>query len=341
VILCEPKDGIAFISLAWAGMAGCVSGMNREGVSVTVNGAPSRLPKEVATPTCLVAREILQRAHNLAEATDIIRRRQVFVSALFLVGSRKDGRFAVIEKTPERMAVREADGPAYIVCANHYLTPDLERDPLNLEFKRVDTSVSRYERMQQLLQGVAGVLDPAQCATLLRDRRLPNGQFPGNGHRGSLNPLIATHAVIMDLTAGILWAAAPPHQLGRFVAFDINELDKVSPQPAIPEDPMLASGEYRRYRAAQTQLNDGWQALKRGGYAQAAECARQAEKDNPGYYRNSWLLAESLFSLGQVPAAARACRSALDGSPALGGERRRLEELARAISGRGAETTNP
>jgi hypothetical protein len=142
VILCEPKDGIAFLSLAWAGMAGCVSGMNREGVSVAVNGAPSRLPKEVATPTCLVAREILQRAHNLAEATDIIRRRQVFVSALFLVGSRKDGRFAVIEKTPERMAVREPAGQAYIVCANHYLTPDLERDPINQEFRRVDTSAS-------------------------------------------------------------------------------------------------------------------------------------------------------------------------------------------------------
>lgn len=74
----------------------------------------------------------------------------------------------------------------------------------------MDTSVSRYERMKQLLQGAAGVLDPAQCAALLRDRRLPNGQFPGNGHRSSLNPLIAPHAVVMNLTAGIVWAAAPP-----------------------------------------------------------------------------------------------------------------------------------
>jgi tetratricopeptide (TPR) repeat protein len=81
--------------------------------------------------------------------------------------------------------------------------------------------------------------------------------------------------------------------------------------------------------------------LNAGGYAQAAECARQAERDNPGYYRNSWLLAESLFSLGQVKAAAQACRRALDGNPALGGERQRLEKLAREISGRGAETTSP
>ena len=38
LIFCEPTNGIAFVSLAWAGMAGCVSGLNREGVSITVNG---------------------------------------------------------------------------------------------------------------------------------------------------------------------------------------------------------------------------------------------------------------------------------------------------------------
>ena len=70
VIICEPTNGIPFISLAWAGMAGCVSGMNREGVSIIVNGAPSHLPADSATPTCLVAREVLEHAHNLAEATD-------------------------------------------------------------------------------------------------------------------------------------------------------------------------------------------------------------------------------------------------------------------------------
>jgi tetratricopeptide (TPR) repeat protein len=327
VTICEPKDGIAFISLAWAGMAGCVSGMNREGVSVTVNGAPSRLPKDVGTPTCLVAREILQRAHNLAEATDIIRRRQVFVSALFLVGSQKDGRFDVIEKTPERLAVRQADGQPYIVCANHYLTPDFEGDPVNQEFKRVDTSVSRYERMQQLLQGAVGVLDPARCAAVLRDRRLPGGQFAGNGHRSSLNPLIATHSVIMDLTGGIFWAAAPPHQLGKFVAFDIDDPEKLLPEKAVAADSMQAGGGYELYLAAKAKLGDGLQALKQGDLDRAMDCAHQAEERNPGFYANSWLLAEGLFRQGKYPEAAQACRKALAGKPALAGERRRIQLL--------------
>ena len=340
VVICEPKDGLAFISLAWAGMAGCVSGMNRDGVSISVNGAPSRLPKEAATPTCLVAREVLQHARNLAEATEIIRRRKVFVSALFLVGSRQDGRFVVIEKTPERLAVREPAESSRIVCANHFLTPELEGDALNQEFRRGDTSVPRYERMKQLLEPEAGALGPSQCATVLRDRRLVDGQFRGNGHRSSLNPLIATHAVIMDLTSGIFWAASPPHQLGRFVAFDLNDPEKTFPEKLIPADPLLANGEYGRWLKAKALLSDGQAALKTRDFARAAACAREAETLNPGFYRNSWLLAESLSRLGRGQEALRACRRALDGQPALGAERQKLEALARAL-GANTELSQP
>jgi isopenicillin-N N-acyltransferase like protein len=334
VVICEPSAGIPFISLSWAGMVGCVSGMNREGLSITVNGAPSHLPNDIATPTCLVAREVLQHARNLQQATDIIRRRQVFVSALFLVGSRKDGRFIVVEKTPERMAVREADGQSYLVCANHYLTSELKDDPLNLQFQRLDTSVSRFDRMKELLESSAGKLDAAQTAALLRDRRLPGGGFPGNGHRGSLNPLIATHAVIMDLTDGIYWAAAPPHQLGRFVAFDVQDPERALPERMVAEDPMLASGEYQRFLAARAELSEGWQAVRKGNYALAADCARQAETNNPGFYRNAWLLAEGLAGQGQAKPAAAACNEALEGKPALAGERQKIEKLAAEIAKR-------
>src|SRR5437588_2837079 len=53
----EPEHGIPFISLSWAGMAGVVSGMNRAGVSVTLNGAPSSLPGQTATPVAIVVRD--------------------------------------------------------------------------------------------------------------------------------------------------------------------------------------------------------------------------------------------------------------------------------------------
>ncbi len=328
LIICEPTNGIPFISLAWAGMAGCVSGMNREGVSITVNGAPSHLPADSATPTCLVAREVLEHAHNLAEATEIIRKRQVFVSAMFLVGSRADGKFIVVEKTPEKTAVREPETNAdSLVCANHYLTPELKDDPINDTYKRADTSLSRFDRMTELLRAETNRLDAAACAAILRDRRLPGGQFAGDGHRGSLNPLIATHSVVMDLTAGIFWAATPPHQLGKYVAFDLNAPEKLLPEAVLPEDSFLSDGGFKNYLAAKNDLSDGRQALKKGDLEAAMVSAKAAEKNNPGFYQNSWLLADVLFRQGKFPEAAAAYRQALDGKPALGGERKRIERL--------------
>ena len=328
VIIAEPKNGIPFISLAWAGMAGCVSGMNREGISIIVNGAPSHLPADAATPTCLVAREVLEHARNLAEATAIIRKRQVFVSAMFLVGSRADGKFIVVEKTPAKTAVREPEPNAdSLVCANHYLSAELKDDPINDTYKRADTSLARFDRMTELLRDATNRLDAAACAAILRDRRLPGGRMAGNGHRGSLNPLIATHSVVMDLTAGIFWAATPPHQLGKFVAFDLNAPEKLLPDQTLPADPILDDGEYQRYLAAKNDLRDGWHALKKGSLDAALAAAQAAEKDNPGFYQNSWLRGEVLFRQGRRAAAAEACQRALDGQPALGAERRKIENL--------------
>lgn len=334
VIFCEPDEGIPFISLAWAGMVGCVSGLNRAGVSITVNGAPSTLPSEAATPTCLVAREVLQHAHNLAEAVEIIRRRQVFVSAMFLVGSRTDGRFIVVEKMPEQMAVLEPEsGATFLACANHYLTPELRDTALNETYKRSDTSVSRFERITELLRGEKTRLGAARCAALLRDRLLPGGQNAGNGHRGSLNPLIATHAVVIDLTAGIFWAARPPHQLGDFVAFDVAAPEKSTPEQTLPADPMLTDGGYGRYLAAKDNLEAGNGALKRGDLHAAESSALAAEAMNPGDYQNAWLLAQVLARQRKFPEAAAACHRALAGRPALGEERAKIAGLLKRCTG--------
>jgi len=67
--------------------------------------------------------------------------------------------------------------------------------------------------------------------------------------------------------------------------------------------------------------------LKQGDLAAAIHCEQVAEKNNPGFYQNSWLLAEVLFRQGKYPEAAAACRQALDGRPALGGERRQIKQL--------------
>src|SRR6185369_5432839 len=178
VIMCEPDGGIPFISLAWASMAGVVSGMNRAGISVTINGAPSSLPGETATPVAMVARDVLQKAHNLDEALKIVREARVFVSTLWLIGSRADGKFVVIERTPDATNVRQPEGDS-IVCANHFQTQGMKDDARNVGYLEEATSTPRYNRMAELLQREEGKINPTRAVEMLRDRKLPGDKFVG------------------------------------------------------------------------------------------------------------------------------------------------------------------
>jgi hypothetical protein len=328
VELCEPDGKIPFISLSWAGMAGVVSGMNRAGISVTVNGAPSSLPKETATPVAIVAREIMENAHNLDEALKILRDAKVFVSTIWLVGSRADGKFVVVEKTPATTNVREPDGDT-IVCPNHFETSGLKDSARNTNYMAEATSVSREERMNELLKENDGAIDPALAVNFLRDRKLPGGISAGNGNRDSLNALIATHATVMDLSSNIFWAASPPNQLGKFVAFDVNNFTNELPDKTVPADEMLSSGEYEKARESQKCLSDGQRALKKKDADAVLNFAEKAESLNPGFYQNATLRGRALLALNRQKDAAQAFETALAEHPAFLKEKQELESLLR------------
>lgn len=328
VILCEPDGGIPFVSVAWAGMAGVVSGMNRAGVSVTINGAPSELPGDTATPVAMVARDVLQKAHDLKEALAIVRSAKVFVSTHWLIGSRADGKFIVVEKSPEATNIREPEGNT-LVCANHFQTPGLKDSERNRRYELEATSLSRDQRMTELLRESRGRITPPRAAEMLRDRKLPGGDFPGNGHRATINPLIATHSTIMDLTAGIFWAASPPNQLGKFVAFDVNDFDREMPELTVSADPMLASGEYERARQAQKKLTEGQRAMKTGNAATALASAEEAAKLNPGFYQTALLRARALKAQHRDADAAAAFSEALAEHPAFLVERQECDAAQR------------
>jgi hypothetical protein len=328
VEMCEPDGGIPFISVSWAGMAGVVSGMNRAGVSVTVNGAPSALPSEIGTPVAMVARDILQHAHNLDESLKIMRDAKVFVSTIWLVGSRADGKFVVVEKTPAVMNVREPAGDS-IVCPNHFESAGLKATARNTNYMAEATSVSREARLQELLRQFHGGISATQTVDFLRDRKLPGGIFAGDGHRGSLNAFIATHATVMDLTAGIFWAASPPNQLGKFVAFDVNDFSHELPELTIPADETIASGEYDRARQSQKLLVEGRRALKNQDAQAGLDFAKKAEALNPGFYQNAALEGRALLALGRRDEAATAFATALKEQPAFLKEKKELEEWLR------------
>jgi hypothetical protein len=90
--------------------------------------------------------------------------------------------------------------------------------------------------------------------SVLRDKRGLGGVELPLGHRSAIDALIATHSVVMDLTARELWVSEGPHAAGRYVRFDLASLlDRAATPPSpdplvtIAADEVLRDGRYQHW----------------------------------------------------------------------------------------------
>ncbi|MEI8259340.1 MAG: C45 family peptidase, partial [Deltaproteobacteria bacterium] len=101
VVLYHPRGGIPFASVAWPGLTGVVTGMNRAGIFVAVHGgrAGSATTRGVPVPTTV--RTVLEHAHTLDEAIAIVRADTAMVSHILFVVDGDRGQGVVIERAPD------------------------------------------------------------------------------------------------------------------------------------------------------------------------------------------------------------------------------------------------
>jgi len=337
VIHVKPSEGLSFLSVAWPGLIGVVSGINEARIAISVNAAQSKDVRRVGTPVSLVMREVMQRASTLEEAIEIIRRHQVFVSDSYLVADGKTGQAVVVEKTPLRTAVRRPTGD-YLIGSNHFLTDDLKDDEANVRYMAEGTSVVRYERMEALVAGRKRPLTPRDVALILRDRRVPGvvgarhaSPLQVLGHPAALNSLTATHSVILDVTAGILWVSGFPHQLGAYVPFGLATFEDPPGAAAIEPDPLLADGSYERCGQARTTLATANRLLRKGDRDAALPLLREAAELNPGLYLPHFLLGKLAFEAKQWPEAKERLAKAQALYPAFGSEREAVRRMLDAM----------
>ena len=110
VLFEKPDSGYAYVSVTWPGMLGVVSGMNTQGLAVTINASKLEVPSSSATPISILVKSILQYASNIEEAETIAASFKTFGCESILVGSANDGRAVIIEKTPSAMGIYSPDG---------------------------------------------------------------------------------------------------------------------------------------------------------------------------------------------------------------------------------------
>ncbi len=227
VLFEKPDTGYAFVSVTWPGMLGVLSGMNTEGLTVTINASKLETPKMSATPISILTKKILQYASTIEEAWQIAGEYRTFVSESILVSSAKDGRAAIIEKTPSEMALYDpaaADKNVQrVVCANHYQSSKFWDNPVNQENIKMTDSMVRFRRVEHLLDSL-GKIDPERAAFILRDTRGVDGEPIGYCNELSVNQMLAMHSVIFKPEQRKIWVSTSPWQLGAFVCYDLNKV---------------------------------------------------------------------------------------------------------------------
>lgn len=257
VELVQPETGIAYLSVSWPGMIGVVSGMNREGLTVTINAGKSKIPFTARTPVSLVTREILQYAKNIDEAIAIAKKRKVFVSESILVGSAADRKAVIIEVSPDHFGVYEVKNSSRMLCTNHFQSEAYKNDRRNRKQMVESHSGYRYEKLQELIQENKR-LDPEKMAALLRDCSGLKGEKIGYGNEKAINQLLAHHAVIFSPEKRLAWVSSAPYQLGEFVCYDLNaifsgqktgDFQLSSPELNIVRDPFADSRDFKNYEA--------------------------------------------------------------------------------------------
>ncbi|HEY6143024.1 MAG TPA: C45 family peptidase [Flavobacterium sp.] len=253
----NPKEGHPFMMVTWAGMIGVVSGMNMEGLTVTINAGKSDIPLIAKTPISILTREILQYASTIDEAIAIAKKRKVFVSESIMVGSANDGKAVIIEVAPKGFGVYEVPNSNQLICSNHFQSAALKNDKNNQYQIENSHSQYRFDRMEQLFD-INPKINPKIAADILRNKEGLNNLPLGYGNEKALNQLIAHHGIIFKPKDRLVWVSANPYQLGEFVCYDLNKIFKnrnpkdsiISLQEEnlnIPKDAFLETAEYINY----------------------------------------------------------------------------------------------
>lgn len=330
----NPSQGYKFMTVTWGGFIGAVSGMNEKGLSVTINADKTNIPSGAATPVSLVAREILQYAGNISEAYAIAKKRKMFVSESFLLGSAEDGKAVVIEKTPDTLDMYDPHRE-YIVCANHFQSKGLKGSKENIQQISESASPYRYNRLMELLN--ADQKNTVQkTINILRDQKGMHNADIGMGNEKAINQLMSHHSIVFEPKKRLVWVSASPWQLGEYVCYDLNKVfalhglktdrEICEQNLTIPADTFLSTAAYQNY-------------INFKKYKQRISGGQTINPDsliatNPQYYHAYVLAGDYCYKTGQYSKALHYYQAALTKVIATKIEENRIKAQIKKCSGK-------
>lgn len=335
VLFVSPDSGHNFALITWPGFLGAVSGMNEKGLTITLNAAPSGIPKSAKTPISILAREILQYASNITEAIAIASRRDVFVSELLMIGSAADHKAIIIEKSPKQQFIF-AQTEDILTCSNHYQTNELKSENKE-QFKKTST-LYRKKRIDELLAKY-NLLTPSKTAFILRDRFGLNDVNIGMGNENAINQLAAHHGVIFMPEERKMWVSCNPYQLGAFICYDLDSVfsraknfrnerrELYDSANSILPDAFLFTTEYQNWEAYKKLIHEISQLIKgKPGRMFSEKMLNNMIILNPEFYLGYALAGEYQLMRKEYQSGIRFLKQALRKNIPLNTERNKLEK---------------
>ncbi|WP_310992919.1 C45 family peptidase [Aequorivita marina] len=316
----NPSEGHKFTSVTWGGMIGVVSGMNDQGLTVSINAGKSEIPMVAKTPISIVTREILQYASTIEEAIEIAKKREVFVSEAIFVASAHDKKAVIIEVAPDNFDVYKVENTKRLICSNHFQGEAYMQDERNLKWIAESHSMYRFERMDELISEYKK-LDVPDAVSILRNKKGLADTDIGFGNEKALNQLLAHHGIVFKPESRKVWISSNPYQLGEFVEYDLNEAFSnregnpsmttlSNPKGTIPEDPFIHSKEYKNYEAYRILEREVEAAIENKETISPEKLSALQQK-NPEYWKAYYLTGKYYFEKNYNAAAKTAFEKAL------------------------------
>lgn len=228
VFLVREEGKIPFLSVAWPGLVGVVSGMNAEGLAIVVHGARAGVPKSQGEAVVFELRRVLSHARTTREAITLLAQSSPMVSHLLILNDAQ-GDAIQVERIPDRTNFVHSL-PSSAAVTNHLKGPGRE-DPKNRRVLETTSTRDRLERAEELLRLDTAPPSPHKMVTFLRDRSRPGGSPWPEGDRRAIDAHIATHGVVFDSSGKVAWVSQGPHLRGGFIAYPLATMLKAGYRP--------------------------------------------------------------------------------------------------------------
>lgn len=159
----KPKDKNPFVVVGWAGMIGCVTGINGKGIAISEIGDNYGNEKETldGEPMPFVMRRVLEEASNCDQGVKVIQNAQRTSSYLYCVGDGKAPTarammtckdFAYVFD-PQSLPKRHLDDVVYFSMGADSQWNEKVYEALKAKWGKIDENVAMYDVMRGLGTG--------------------------------------------------------------------------------------------------------------------------------------------------------------------------------------------